>query len=171
MADMLVNLMHLPEKDSLVSRLKSKGIYIRRALPPDKLRIVEWVRQNHGISAASECDVCFAHSPVSCYIATRGFDILGFGCYNATAPDFFGPTFVLPSERGQGVGKALLLSCLHALRETGYAYGIIGSIGPQEYYETCVGAVLIPDSTPGLYKDYLGGIENGEVQLESEEKE
>ena len=67
------------------------------------------------------------------------------------------------NRRPQGIGKALLLSCLHAMREMGYAYAIIGSIGPQKYYEKCVGAMLIPDSTPGIYKDYLGGIEDGEV--------
>lgn len=163
MADMLVNLMHLPPKDALVEQLRMQGIQIRRAMPPDKIRIVNWVLENRSMNAASECDVCFAHTPVSCYIATRGARILGYACYDATAPDFFGPTFVLPEERGHGVGKALLLSCLHALREKGYAYAIIGSIGPQAYYEKCVGAMLIPDSTPGLYKDYLGGIEDGEI--------
>ena len=163
MADMLVSLMHLPPKEELIAGLRRQGIQIRRPLPPDKMRIVNWVLENRSMNAASECDVCFAHTPVSCYIATRGAQILGYGCYNATAPDFFGPTFVLPQERGRGIGKALLLSCLHALREMGYAYAIIGSIGPQAYYEKCVGAMLIPDSTPGLYKDYLGGIEDGEV--------
>ena len=70
---------------------------------------------------------------------------------------------MLPEERGKGIGKALLLCCLHSMREMGYGYAIIGSIGPQAYYEKCVGAMLIPDSTPGIYKDYLGGIEDGEV--------
>ena len=163
MADMLVNLMHLPPKEPVVARLKEKGIQIRRPIPPDKLRIVDWVLAHRSPNAASECDVCFAHTPVSCFIATRGHEILGYGCYNATAPDFFGPTFVLEEERMHGIGRALLLSCLHAMREMGYAYAIIGSIGPQAYYEKCVGAMLIPDSTPGIYKDYLGGIEDGEV--------
>lgn len=168
MADMLVNLMKLPPKDELIRQLRRQGIQIRRPIPPDKIRIVDWVRTHRSMNAASEMDVCFSHTPVSCYIATRGAEILGYGCYNATAPDFFGPTYVLESERGKGIGKALLLSCLHALREQGYGYAIIGSIGPQQYYEKCVGAMLIPDSTPGIYKDYLGGIEDGEVPADLE---
>ena len=69
MADMLVNLMKLPEKDALIAGLKKQGIQIRRPLPPDKIRIVNWVLENRSMNAASECDVCFAHTPVSCYIA------------------------------------------------------------------------------------------------------
>lgn len=161
MADMLVNLMKLPPKDELIAALKKQGVQIRRPLPPDKIRIVNWVLENRSMNAASECDVCFAHTPVSCYIATRGAQILGYGCYNATAPDFFGPTRVLDEYQGKGIGKALLLACLHGLREQGYAYGIIGGVGPAEFYEKCVGAIMIPGSTPGVYKDFLLALEKG----------
>ena len=36
---------------------------------------------------------------------------------------------MLDSEQGKGIGKALLLRCLHALRAEGYAYAIIGGVG------------------------------------------
>jgi len=29
-------------------------------------------------------------------------------------------------------------------------------VGPAEFYAKTVGATLIPDSTPGIYRDYLG---------------
>lgn len=161
MADMLVNLMHLPEAAPTVTALRAQGVQIRRALPPDKLRIVAWVQEHSGLSAAGECDVCFAHAPVSCFVATRGAQIIGYACYDATAPDFFGPTRVLDSEQGRGVGKALLLCCLEAMRQEGYAYAIIGGVGPVDFYAKCVGATLIPDSTPGIYKDFLGAIAKG----------
>lgn len=153
MPDMLVHLLTLPPVPPA-----PEGVQIRRALAPDKLRIVEWVREHSGISAAGECDVCFAHHPVSCFIATRGAEIIGYACYDATAPDFFGPTRVLDSEQRRGVGQALLLSCLHAMAAEGYVYGIIGGVGPAAFYEKTVGATLIPDSTPGIYKDFLGGM-------------
>ena len=35
----------------------------------------------------------------------------------------------------------------------GYAYGIIGGVGPVEFYERTVGASLIPESAPGIYAD------------------
>lgn len=153
MADMLVRLLDLPPLPS-----PPAGVQIRRALAPDKLRIVDWVKAHSGPSAAGECDVCFAHSPVSCFIATRGAEIIGYACYDATAPDFFGPTRVLDSEQGQGTGKALLLHCLHAMAAEGYVYGIIGGVGPAAFYEKTVGATMIPHSTPGIYKDFLGGM-------------
>lgn len=162
MADMLVNLLKLPDVTPLLQSLSDQGVQIRRALPPDKFRIVDWVREHSGPSAAGECDVCFAHAPVSCYIATRGAKIIGYACYNATAPDFFGPTRVDEAERGLGIGKALLVMSLRAMLEQGYIYAIIGGVGPVPFYEKCVGATLIPDSTPGIYKDFLGGMRSAD---------
>ncbi len=133
-------------------------VVIRRAMAPDKFRVVEWVRAHTGPSAAGECDVAFSHQPISCFIATKGADIVGFACYDATAPDFFGPTKVLESEQGQGIGRALLLRSLAAMAAEGYAYAIIGGVGPATFYQETVGAMLIPDSTPGLYRDFLGGM-------------
>ena len=48
---------------------------------------------------------------------------------------------------------------IQRMREEGYIYAIIGGVGPQAFYEKCVGAHLIPDSTPGIYKDFLGALE------------
>ena len=53
--------------------------------------------------------------------------------------------------RGRGIGKALLLTALEGLREIGYAYGIIGGVGPAEFYAKACGAVMIEGSTPGIY--------------------
>ncbi|OXS56216.1 GNAT family N-acetyltransferase [Cohnella sp. CIP 111063] len=157
MADMLVNLLNLPPHEELLARLEQEeGIRIHRALAPDKHRVVEWIAKHSTVSASGEADVCFARLPVTCYLATRGADILGFACYEATAPNFFGPTRVLDSEQGKGIGKALLLKSLHSMREAGYVYAIIGGVGPAEFYEKAVGAFLIPDSTPGIYRDFLG---------------
>ena len=158
MPDMLVRLYDLPA-DAGTAMPDADGVQIRRAMAPDKFRVVAWVREHTGISAAGECDVCFAHPAVSCFIATRGADIVGYACYDATAPDFFGPTKVLESEQGQGIGRALLLRSLDAMRAEGYGYAVIGGVGPQAFYEKTVGAILIPDSTPGIYKDFLGGMD------------
>ncbi len=157
MPDMLVRLYDLPA-GAETAMPDAEGVQIRRAMAPDKFRVVEWVREHTGISAAGECDVCFAHPAVSCFIATRGADIVGYACYDATAPDFFGPTKVLESEQGQGIGRALLLRSLAAMRDEGYGYAVIGGVGPQAFYEKTVGAILIPESTPGIYKDFLGGM-------------
>lgn len=162
MPDMLVDLLKLPKEDELLTELERKNIQIRRAIAPDKFRVMDFVKETNGICAAGECDVSFSRTPVSCFIATEGAKIIGYACYNATAPDFFGPTLVLNEYRGHSIGKALLLRSLRALREEGYIYAIIGGVGPQKFYEKCVGATLIPDSEPGLYKDFLAALEKQE---------
>jgi GNAT superfamily N-acetyltransferase len=62
---------------------------------------------------------------------------------------------VIESERGRGIGKALLISALRGLRELGYVYGVIGGAGPVEFYREAVDAIVIPDSEPGIYADLL----------------
>ena len=79
--------------------------------------------------------------------------VLGFACYDATAKDFFGPTGVMESQRGKGIGAALLIACMQAMAAEGYAYAVIGGAGPVAFYEKVVGATVIPDSVPGPYRD------------------
>jgi len=160
MADMLVNLLAIDNYHAEVERLKEEGIEIFRALAPDKVRITEWVREHSSVSASGECDVCFSNRPISCFIAAKGSQILGYACYNATAPDFFGPTRVADEFKGKGIGKALLLRSLNAMKEEGYVYAIIGGIGPAKFYEKCVGAVLIESSKEkNIYEHFLASIE------------
>lgn len=160
MPDMLVNLLHLPPAEPLVATLAAEGIQIRRAMAPDRHLILDWVVRHAGAPAAGECEVAFSRIPVSCFIATRNREILGFACYEATARNFFGPTEVLETERGRGIGKVLLIRSLQAMRDEGYAYAIIGGVGPAEFYAKSVGAVPIANSTPGIYRDFLGGTDS-----------
>jgi GNAT superfamily N-acetyltransferase len=155
MADMLVKLYELPDVRSDVERLKEQGILIRRVMPYEKRQVVEWVRKNFGDGWASECDVSFSRTPLACFLATTGGEIAGFACYDSTCLDFFGPTGVLENKRGLGIGKALLLTCLHAMAAVGHAYAIIGGAGPTEFYSRTVGAIPIEGSSPGIYRDML----------------
>jgi predicted N-acetyltransferase YhbS len=63
-----------------------------------------------------------------------------------------------PSLRGHGIGKILLIECLEAMRAQGYAYAIIGGVGPAAFYSKAVGAALIPGSDPGIYKGILSEV-------------
>ncbi len=155
MPDMLVKLYELPHVELVLKDVEEKGITIRRALAPEKSFVIGWVRENFGEHWANECDVAFSNHPVSCYIALENGKLVGFACYEATAKNFFGPTGVLESQRGKGVGKALLIACLNDMKTMGYAYAIIGGVGPAEFYSKAVGATLIEGSTPGIYKDML----------------
>lgn len=160
MPDMLVKLYELPAVAPLVDDLASRGVTIRRALPPEKHKIVSWVREEFGARWASECDVALSGKPVGCFVAVSERDgskaeIVGFACHDATCKNFFGPTGVKESERGKGIGKALLIAALHAMREQGYGYAIIGGVGPADFYARVVGATVIEGSSPGIYRGML----------------
>jgi predicted N-acetyltransferase YhbS len=152
---MLVNLLKLTPLEPVVSELSQAGVIIRRALPHEITLVREFVLKNFEPGWADEISVGYSNKPVSVYIAIRDRRVVGFGAYECTHRSFFGPTGVAESERGQRIGKALLLACLWGLREMGYAYGIIGCAGPTEFYERAVGATVIPDSVPGIYANPL----------------
>jgi GNAT superfamily N-acetyltransferase len=131
------------------------GCVIRRALAFDRTSALHWVRDVFPQWEA-EVDASFQRLPVTCFIAQRGPAIAGFACYDATCPNFFGPAAVAEDRRGVGVGRALLLAALHAQKAQGYAYSIIGGVGPAAFYTRAVGAVLIEGSSPGIYAQRLG---------------
>lgn len=152
MPDMLVKLYALPPLAPALQEQQANGILIRRGLVPEKGLVMKWVGEHFGEYWVSETDIAFNHQPVSCFLAINDQqELLGFGCYNATFKGFFGPTGVAEAGRGQGIGKALLLACLHAMYAEGYAYGVIGGVGPADFYAKAVGAILIEGSTPGPY--------------------
>lgn len=155
MPDMLVHLLKLPPVEQLIADLRTKGVIVRRANAFEITRVRQFVEKHFTVSWADEASVGFANKPVSTFIAIRDGEIVGFGCYECTRRNYFGPTGVLESERGKGIGRALLLACLHGLREMGYAYCIIGGVGPAKFYTDACGAVELPDSTPGIYSDLL----------------
>ena len=153
MADMLVKLYPLPTAPGLQEALRAKGITIKKALAPDMSKIIAFTEENGHPGWADELRVCFSNQPVSCYIAVKDKQVIGFGCYEATARGFFGPTLVAESARHQGVGKALLLACLASLRELGYAYAFIGWPDPDaiHFYQEATGGMMIPDEGHGVY--------------------
>ena len=155
MHDMLVRLYALPGLDEALAACIVRGVTVRRALAPEKPAVVDWVRARFASSCA-EVEAAFAHAPVRCFVAVRGDTMLGFACHDVTCLNFFGPEGVAEEERGHGTGRALLLAALHAQRARGYAYAIIGGVGPAEFYAKTVGAVAIDGSTPGIYAGRLG---------------
>lgn len=156
MTDMLVRLYDLPPLQPEIDAQIAAGITIRRVIGPEKNRVVGWVREYFSDYWVSETDVAFSHTPPGCFIAIKDKALIGFACYNTTAKGFFGPTGVDESARGHGTGKALLLICLHALWLEGYAYGIIGRAGPQDFYTKTVGAMPIAGSEESIYRGLLG---------------
>lgn len=157
MPDMLVKLYDLPADASAPDRCLASGIRIRCPMPYEKSGVLDMIRREFGTGWADEAGTAFSWQPIRCVIATEQGRIVGFAAYDTTARGFFGPTGVLCSHRGRGIGKALLLASLRALAERGYAYAIIGQAGEKarQFYAKTVGATLIPGSDPGIYRDRL----------------
>ena len=153
--DYLVNLSLVGPDPSLMARLQAAGVDIRRALAPELELATDWVRRTFGSGWSSETAVAISRQPPTCFLATQGGRLIGFSCHEATARGFFGPTGVDQAARGQGIGHALLLASLLDLKAMGYAYAIIGDVGPSAFYERTVGAMPIPNSEPGIYAGLL----------------
>ena len=155
MPDMLVNLLLLPPVEPALEELRAAGVIVRRAQPWELTQVREFVTENFKRAWADEISGGLVRQPVTVFVALRDGRLVGFAAYECTRRNFFGPTGVVEPERGRGVGRALLLAALGGLRELGYAYAVIGGVGPAEFYERAVGARLIPDSSPGIYRDPL----------------
>jgi GNAT superfamily N-acetyltransferase len=151
MPDMLVKLYRLPDLPAELKHTHPHGIRVRRPNPWEKAYVVDWVRGHFGLTWAAECESAFTATPPSVFLAIADDELKGFACYDCTRKNFFGPTGVAENARGKGLGRTLLLACLYAMRDNGYAYAIIGGVGPAEYYEKTVGATLIEGSSPGIY--------------------
>ncbi|HKU73705.1 MAG TPA: GNAT family N-acetyltransferase [Pyrinomonadaceae bacterium] len=149
MPDLLVNLLKLPPRED------TQNFILRRAQPFELTPVRNFVAENFSRTWADEISVGFARQPISVFVATIDRELAGFAGYECTRRGFFGPTGVIEAARGKGVGKALLLASLEALREMGYVYAIIGAAGPVRFYQKTVGAIIIPDSEPGIYTDLL----------------
>lgn len=155
MSDLLVKLYELPSAEPALRDLSARSIAVRHALPHERSKVCAWVGERFGPGWADECAAAFSRQPVSCLLAIENGTMLGFACHDVTARGFFGPYGVEESRRQEGIGKALMLATLHALKALGHAYAIIGWAGPVEHYRRAVGAIEIPDSTPGIYRDPL----------------
>ena len=158
MPDLLVNLLKIPP----VENTSVDEFLIRRAQPFELTPVRTFVTTNFSQNWADEISVGFARQPVSVFIATIQREIVGFAAYECTRRGFFGPAGVISTAQGKGIGKALLLASLWALREMGYVYAIIGAAGPVRFYQKTVGAIIIPDSEPGIYTDLLKSTDSRE---------
>ena len=128
MMDMLVRLYDLPDIEEDLRRLEREGFLIRRPGAYERHLVADWVGRNFSPKWVSEAKVA------------RGF---------------LGPMGVAEEVRRSGLGTVLLVSALKGLRELGYAYGVIGGVGPADFYARAVGAMPIEGSSPGIYMDIL----------------
>ena len=150
MADMLINLYEVDynQLKELDNRIK-----IKKVLAPDRRKVIKLVKQNFNENFVDECIASLSNNPITCYIAVKDFNIVGFISYEATAKNFVGPMGIMESERNKGIGKALMLKCLLSMKEMGYAYAIIGSSSEKniKFHQKVSNAQVISSDTLGIY--------------------
>ena len=164
MADLLVRHYALPSHGALEDGLGAQGITVRRAAASERGVVVGFAREHGSEGWADECAAAFARSPVACFVAVEAGPVdgdlggrpapetlIGFAAYDVACRNFFGPELVRADRRGRGVGRALLLAALRAMRADGYGYAIIGWASSIDFYRRAVGATVIEGSTPGIY--------------------
>lgn len=160
MADMLVKLYAI-EYNSNEDELLTDAVSMKKACAVDKNIILEFVKTNFPDEPVwvNECEYALFNSPTSCYIAVKNKELIGFACYDATAKGFFGPMGVKEYYRKKGIGRALLIKSLNSMKESGYAYAIIGwpAGSAIEFYKRTVNASIIEDSPPNksIYKNCI----------------
>jgi predicted N-acetyltransferase YhbS len=152
--DLLVNL-YSRRLAALGDRVAGVDATIRVALPPEQHIIKRWVGEHFSEYWVSEVTAAMAHQPPGCLIAVIGGELVGFACYDATARGFFGPTGVAEAQRGKKIGLALLYHTLAAMKAQGYAYAVIGAVGPGDFYAKAVGAVPIAADKEDIYQGLL----------------
>lgn len=152
--DLLVNL-YSRRMEELRQRTEGVEAVIRVALPPEQHIIKDWVRAKFSEYWVSEVSAAMAHQPPGCLIATVDGQLVGFACYDATARGFFGPTGVDEALRGKGIGLALFYHALAAMKAQGYAYAVVGSAGPVDFYVKAAGAMPIPSDKEDIYQGLL----------------
>ena len=157
MKDMLVNLYELPKECVEYQKLK-KEIDFRRPLAAEKYLVIKWVEENFGNGWKSEVDVSFSKNPITTFIAVKDGKIIGFSTYDSAYLNFLGPMGVSKGYRKRGLGKVLLYLALKSMKEMGYAYAIIGGVGPAKFYEITFGAKIIKGSDPRIYKGILSHV-------------
>jgi len=156
MPDMLVRLYNLPSPDEYYRRVAEAGVSIRRVEPWDRLRLRTFIEKEFGPWWSVETELAYSQHPITAFLATQERVVVGFAAYECSRRGYFGPTGVRQDLRGKGIGAALLLRSLQSMWETGYAYAVIGGVGPADFYQKVCGAFLIPGSEIGVYGTLLG---------------
>lgn len=150
MPDLLVKLYALPADRPTVP----EDVTVRPVMAAEISIVRDWIEKMFSRGWADEFERGAHASPVGSLVAVKNRKVVGFSCFDATALGLFGPTGVDPSERGRGLGEALLFAALDGMKAKGYAYAVIGWAGPVDFYERCVGASVITGSDV-RYKEIL----------------
>ncbi|KAA0546930.1 GNAT family N-acetyltransferase [Bacillus sp. BGMRC 2118] len=123
-----------------------KDVEIRRMKKEDYDNLCQFVLAEFGIRWTQAIDNGVKQEKIPIIMAMLNGEVMGFSCYDVVGNKkcIFGPMGTAKSERGKGIGRALLHQSLRYMKQRGYEYAIISQAGPIEFYELNCDAKLIP---------------------------
>jgi GNAT superfamily N-acetyltransferase len=124
------------------------GYFYDRVQPKDFVNVYNFVKDNYGISTwPEEVQYSFRNIPPTTFIArNNNSEIVGWATHNVQFPGSFGPTGVLYSLQGQGIGTELLKWCLWDIKQSGLDVStIMWVVGNTiKFYSKSIGAYIHP---------------------------
>jgi len=118
-------------------------VTISRATAGDRDATVAYVARNDNGFWAEEIQLGFKRDPPTVYVAKdpEG-QVVGFAGHSLQFPGSFGPTSVLRSLRGKGVGGGLLKWCAHDIKQAGLTTMVIMWVvgDTMKFYAKSIGA-------------------------------
>jgi mycothiol synthase len=141
--------------------LTAGGITLRRATRTESPALTSWLRAGPWGQSTwpEEVAATLDREPVTCHVACRDGQYLGFACHGSVRAGWFGPMGTLDAERGLGIGASLLRRCLADMRAAGQQTAMIGWVGPVRFYARTVGARV--DRVYWLYRKKRGNDGDG----------
>ncbi len=125
-----------------------KGYQFERVQTKDFENTLEFVRNNYGYSSWSEeVQISLKNDPPTTFIAkNKDGQIIGWATHDLQFPGAFGPTGVLYTLQGKGIGTELLKWCLWDIKQNGLDIcTIMWVVGNTiKFYSKSIGAYTYP---------------------------
>lgn len=130
-SDLIVNLY-----DNNLECNITEGLTVVRIFPTDYEILNDFIGKHFSKGWQNEIKAGLYQPNPTVFVAVKNHQIIGFAGYDCSAKGYFGPTGVNPDYQKQGVGTALLLTTLKAMKDAGYGYAVIGGAGDKilEFY-------------------------------------
>lgn len=115
---------------------------VRRPTHEESDRVLQFVEREFGRIWRFEAAKAFETEIPNVFIAEEDGEVTGFAVHdvNNRGLGFFGPTGVVTSMRGRGIGCRLLLASLADLRRLGFERAVIPWTDAIAFYRKCSGA-------------------------------
>ena len=127
---------------------ENKGYHYERVQTKDFEDLLKFVKNYFGHSSwAEEVQMSFQNNPPTTFVAKdKEAQIIGFATHGLQFPGAFGPTGVLYTLQGKGIGSELLKWCLWDIKRSGLeSCTIIWVVGNTiKFYSKSIGAYISP---------------------------